>query len=179
MAQLWSSLAQIKWEQLMFLGNREFECDLTPIDFARAAEAFGITAWRTDAPDSCATALDAALAHDGPALVEATVDPHEPLLPAKRIEKYVLDRAITDEKVNTNYNNFYEFGTSKNVTNEAQAHAAEVQGDTDVDTPPASLTVTRCPDGSIPVAAASIRRRPGSSAARSSMARTRWRFSML
>ena len=29
-----NSLGQIKWEQLMFLGNREFECDLTPIDFA-------------------------------------------------------------------------------------------------------------------------------------------------
>jgi len=36
------------------------------------------------------------LAHDGPALVEATVDPHEPLLPAKRIEKFAanLDKAL-------------------------------------------------------------------------------------
>jgi pyruvate dehydrogenase (quinone) len=93
-----NSLGQIKWEQLMFLGNREFECDLTPIDFARAAEAFGITGWRTDAPDSCAAALDAAMAHDGPALVEATVDPHEPLLPAKRIEKYAknLEKALDE-----------------------------------------------------------------------------------
>ncbi len=48
-------------------------------------------------------------------------DPTADLYPAKRIEKYVLDRAITDEKVNTHYNNFYEFGTSKNVTSEAQA----------------------------------------------------------
>ena len=48
-------------------------------------------------------------------------DPTADLYPAKRVEKYVLDRAITDEKVNTNYNNFYEFGTSKNVTSEAQA----------------------------------------------------------
>ncbi|HEV8444846.1 MAG TPA: thiamine pyrophosphate-dependent enzyme [Steroidobacteraceae bacterium] len=91
-----NSLGQIKWEQLMFLGNREFECDLTPIDFAAAAEAFGIRGFRTDTPDGCGAALEAALAHDGPALVEATVDPYEPLLPAKRIEKFAanLDKAL-------------------------------------------------------------------------------------
>ena len=83
-----NSLGQIKWEQLMFLGNPEYECDLTPIDFAQAARAFGIAAFRTESPDDCGAALDAALAHAGPALVEATVDAAEPLLPAKRIEKY-------------------------------------------------------------------------------------------
>ena len=36
-------------------------------------------------------------------------------------QKYPLDRAITDEKINGNYNNFYEFGTSKTVTAAAQA----------------------------------------------------------
>jgi len=91
-----NSLAQIKWEQLMFLGNPEFECDLTPIDFAAVAQAFGIAAFRADAPGNCVAALEAALAHDGPALVEATVDASEPLLPAKRIEKYAtnLDKAL-------------------------------------------------------------------------------------
>ena len=91
-----NSLGQIKWEQLMFLGNPEFECDLTPIDFAQAAQAFGIPGFRTASPDDVAAALDAALACDGPALVEATVDPHEPLLPAKRIEKYAanLDKVL-------------------------------------------------------------------------------------
>jgi sulfoxide reductase catalytic subunit YedY len=33
----------------------------------------------------------------------------------------VLDRPLTDEKFNGSYNNFYEFGTSKNVTKAAQA----------------------------------------------------------
>jgi len=33
-----SSLAQIKWEQMMFLGNPEYGCDLQPVDFARVAE---------------------------------------------------------------------------------------------------------------------------------------------
>ena len=90
------SLGQIKWEQLMFLGNPEYECDLTPIDFVQAARAFGIAGFSTGTPDTCGAALDAALAHDGPALVEATVDPAEPLLPAKRIEKYArnLDHAL-------------------------------------------------------------------------------------
>ena len=41
-------------------------------------------------------------------------DPSAELYPARRNEKYALDRPITDEKVNGNYNNFYEFGTSKN-----------------------------------------------------------------
>src|SRR5262245_5102097 len=48
-------------------------------------------------------------------------DPSADLYPAKRNENYVLDRAITDEKVNGNYNNFYEFGTSKSIAAAAQA----------------------------------------------------------
>ncbi len=37
-----NTLGQIKWEQLMFLGNPEYECALQPIDFAAVAEGFGI-----------------------------------------------------------------------------------------------------------------------------------------
>ena len=48
-------------------------------------------------------------------------DPSADLYPAKRNEKYALDRPITDEKVNGNYNNFYEFGTSKTTAAAAQA----------------------------------------------------------
>ncbi len=48
-------------------------------------------------------------------------DPTKDLYPFKRNEKYVLgDRPITPEEINGNYNNFYEFGTSKNVTKAAQ-----------------------------------------------------------
>ena len=50
-------------------------------------------------------------------------DPTKDLYPAKRDEKYVLDRPLTDEKINGSYNNFYEFGTSKNVTTAAQRFA--------------------------------------------------------
>jgi sulfoxide reductase catalytic subunit YedY len=42
------------------------------------------------------------------------------LYPAKRDDKYKLDRPITDEKINGNYNNFYEFGTSKQISVTAQ-----------------------------------------------------------
>jgi methionine sulfoxide reductase catalytic subunit len=48
-------------------------------------------------------------------------DPTKDLYPAKRNEAFTLDRPITDEKINTNYNNFYEFGMSKNVAKAAQA----------------------------------------------------------
>lgn len=80
----------------MFLGNREYQCDLTPIDFAKAAEAFGIPGLRCHSPDNVATVLNHAFAATGPVLVEATVDPSEPLLPAKRMEKYAqnLDKAL-------------------------------------------------------------------------------------
>jgi len=50
-------------------------------------------------------------------------DPSADLYPARRNEKYKLDRPITDEKVNGNYNNFYEFGTSKTIATTAQALA--------------------------------------------------------
>jgi sulfoxide reductase catalytic subunit YedY len=47
-------------------------------------------------------------------------DPTKDLYPFKRNEKYVLDRPVTDEKININYNNFYEFSSSKNVARAAQ-----------------------------------------------------------
>jgi sulfoxide reductase catalytic subunit YedY len=48
-------------------------------------------------------------------------DPTADLYPAKHNEKYALDRPITDEKINGNYNNFYEFNSSKSVAAQAQA----------------------------------------------------------
>jgi len=43
------------------------------------------------------------------------------LYPAPRNGKYTIDRPITPEAINTNYNNFYEFGTQKNVASAAEA----------------------------------------------------------
>jgi sulfoxide reductase catalytic subunit YedY len=48
-------------------------------------------------------------------------DPTANLYPAKLKEKYVLDRPVTEERINVNYNNFYEFGSSKTIARAAQA----------------------------------------------------------
>lgn len=77
------SLGQIKWEQLVFMGNPEYACDLAPIDFAQVAVACGGNGWRVTRPDELGPALDAALAHDGPAVVDCLVDTHEPPMPPR------------------------------------------------------------------------------------------------
>jgi sulfoxide reductase catalytic subunit YedY len=41
--------------------------------------------------------------------------------PMPRQEKYTLDRPLSEEGIATSYNNFYEFGSSKNVVRAAQA----------------------------------------------------------
>ena len=47
-------------------------------------------------------------------------DPSAGLYPAKRNDKYTLDRPITEEKLSTNYNNFYEYGEDKDIADRAQ-----------------------------------------------------------
>ncbi len=93
-----SSLAQIKWEQMLFLGNPEYGCELQAVDFAVVAEGFGVRGFRVEDPDACADALTEALAHDGPALVDAVVDSNEPMLPPKRRETYVKNLTDALEK---------------------------------------------------------------------------------
>jgi pyruvate dehydrogenase (quinone)/pyruvate oxidase len=78
-----NSLGQIKWEQMVFLGNPEYGCDLHPIDFAAYARACGATGLTIEAAADCGPVLDQALAASGPVVVEATVDPFEPPLPSK------------------------------------------------------------------------------------------------
>src|SRR5829696_2071722 len=55
-----------------------------------------------------------------PALAQRA-DPTFDLYPAKPNEAYALDRAITPEKFSGDYNNFYEFGSSKSVAAAARA----------------------------------------------------------
>ncbi len=47
-------------------------------------------------------------------------DPSAGLYPVKRNPKYTLDRPVTDEKLSTTYNNFYEYGTDKDIYGDAQ-----------------------------------------------------------
>ncbi len=57
----------------------------------------------------------AALAVSGRRALADDADLSAGLYPAKRDPAYTLDRDITPEKYNLNYNNFYEFSTSKKV----------------------------------------------------------------
>lgn len=77
-----NSLGQIKWEQMVFLGNPEYECDLQPIDFAAVARGFGWQSFTIKEASEAGQIIDAALAVQGPALIEAVVDENEPPMPA-------------------------------------------------------------------------------------------------
>ena len=91
-----NSLGQIKWEQMVFLGNPEFGCELEPIDFAAVARGCGIEAVVIEDPARCGDQLREALRTDGPCLVEAIVDPNEPPMPptVKRDQALHLAEAL-------------------------------------------------------------------------------------
>jgi pyruvate dehydrogenase (quinone) len=78
-----NTLGQIKWEQMVFLGNPEYGVKLHPIDFALFAKACGGTGFTIEDPAECGNILDQALATPGPVIIEAVVDPYEPPMPAE------------------------------------------------------------------------------------------------
>ncbi len=74
-------LGQIKWEQMVMEGNPEYGVELQPIDFAGVAMACGAVGYTIEDPEQAESVLREALAHPGPAVVQAVVDPNEPPLP--------------------------------------------------------------------------------------------------
>jgi methionine sulfoxide reductase catalytic subunit len=68
-----------------------------------------------------AAAGAAAWGFAGKAFAETAADPTADLYPARRNTKYTVERETTPQDVAANYNNFYEFGTSKQVARAAQA----------------------------------------------------------
>jgi pyruvate dehydrogenase (quinone)/pyruvate oxidase len=86
-----NALGQIKWEQMVFLGNPEYGCELEPIEFADVARGCGINAITIDDPARCAEQLREALATPGPCLIEAVVDPYEPPFPPSIEMKQALN----------------------------------------------------------------------------------------
>ncbi|HEX4739567.1 MAG TPA: thiamine pyrophosphate-dependent enzyme [Allosphingosinicella sp.] len=88
-----NSLGQIKWEQMVFLGNPEYACELEPIDFVRVAEGCGIRGVSIEDPERCGEQLREALATPGPCLIECVVDPNEPPMPPKTTAKQALHLA--------------------------------------------------------------------------------------
>jgi pyruvate dehydrogenase (quinone) len=74
-------LGMIKWEQMAFEGNPQFGVELQPIDFAAFARACGAGGFTIEKPEEVEDVLVEALRYDGPAVVQAVVDPNEPPLP--------------------------------------------------------------------------------------------------
>jgi len=88
-----NTLGQIKWEQMIFLGNPEYGVELQPIDFVKFAEACGGVGFRCETPDEVRPAIEAAFRSNKPAIVEAVVDPFEPPMPATATVKQALHLA--------------------------------------------------------------------------------------
>ncbi len=73
-----NSLGQIRWEQMVFLGNPEYACELQPIDFATVARGFGMAGYTLDDPHQVEATMQEAFAREGPVLIDAVIDPNEP-----------------------------------------------------------------------------------------------------
>ena len=64
-----------------------------------------------------------------PSWAVQTTDPSAALYPVKRNPRYTLDRDLTEEKYATSYNNFYEFGSQKDIVKPAQALPIRLRAD--------------------------------------------------
>ena len=78
-----NSLGQIKWEQMVFQGNPEYQCELFPIDFVAVARAVGADGVRIEDQAHAGAEFDRALAMPGPVVIECEVDQLSAMLPAK------------------------------------------------------------------------------------------------
>jgi pyruvate dehydrogenase (quinone)/pyruvate oxidase len=78
-----NTLGQIKWEQMVFLGNPEYACDLFPADFVTIARGVGIDAIHIEDPATCGSQLDGVVSRREPVLIEAVVDQFTPPMPPK------------------------------------------------------------------------------------------------
>ncbi|MGI9149834.1 MAG: thiamine pyrophosphate-dependent enzyme [Chloroflexota bacterium] len=78
-----NTLGQIKWEQMVFLGNPEYGVELEPIDHVKLAEACGARGFRIEDPADAGRIMQEALATPGPVVIEAVVDPNEPPMPPR------------------------------------------------------------------------------------------------
>ena len=89
-----NTYGMIKWEQMVFLGNPEYGCELHPIDFVKFAEACGARGFRCekrkDVKHTLEEALIVARKTHRPTIVEAVVDPFEPPHPPR----VKLDQAV-------------------------------------------------------------------------------------
>jgi pyruvate dehydrogenase (quinone) len=80
----------IKWEQIVLEGNPQFGVELQPIDFAAYAKACGAGGFTIEDPATAPAILREALEYDGPAVVQAVIDPYEPPLPGNVTVKQAI-----------------------------------------------------------------------------------------
>ncbi|MBO0727644.1 MAG: thiamine pyrophosphate-requiring protein [Acidimicrobiaceae bacterium] len=85
-----NTLGLIKWEQMVFLGNPEFGVSFAPLDFVKFAEACGAKGVHVEDPGRCHEDVRSALALEGPVIIEAVVNEHEPPLPSRVKKSQVL-----------------------------------------------------------------------------------------
>ncbi len=77
------TLGQIKWEQIVMLGNPQYACDMETIDYANVARACGAVGLTIRDPKECGEIVQQALNTPGPVVVDCFVDPNEPPMPGK------------------------------------------------------------------------------------------------
>jgi pyruvate dehydrogenase (quinone)/pyruvate oxidase len=85
-----NTLGQIKWEQIVFLGNPEYGCELHNPSFAKYADSCGGLGWTVEKPEEIRPTLEHALASNKASIVEVVVDPFEPPMPPKVKVKQAL-----------------------------------------------------------------------------------------
>ncbi len=78
-----NALNLIRWEQMMYQGNPEYGIELGDIDFVKIAEACGAAGFHVEQSAEVAETIRQALAAQGVAVVEAVVDPFEPVIPGQ------------------------------------------------------------------------------------------------
>ena len=87
-------LGQIKWEQMIFLGNPEYGVELEPNDFVKIAEACGGVGFRCETPDQVDSAMAAAFAANKPGARRGGRRPgFDPPMPAQATVKQGLKLA--------------------------------------------------------------------------------------
>jgi acetolactate synthase-1/2/3 large subunit len=69
-----------QWQQF-FHGRRYSQTPIWSPDYVKLADAYGIPGWRVERSDEIATAIDAALRTDGPALVEFVIEQEANVFP--------------------------------------------------------------------------------------------------
>src|SRR5918999_1217246 len=85
-----NTLGQIKWEQIVFLGNPEYGCELQNLNFAKFADACGGLGWTVEKPGEIRPTLERAINSNKPSLGEVVVHPFEPPIPPKVTVKQAL-----------------------------------------------------------------------------------------